>query len=152
MATDHASSDEERWAQSDETIADPSSPSRTRFPSFERDVDAAIADLGGAVFPRTTRSAPVDSAWMSPDGSLRCYNADQVMLLLKSSDRVAEDLTHLTRPLGGLPDDLSPLALVLTKWQPLNIASEFRVFVRGGKVRGTAPLPSHLTGPRYQSA
>ena len=34
---------------------------------------------------------------MTMDGSLRCYNADTVTLLLKSSDQVGEVLSNVPR-------------------------------------------------------
>lgn len=34
-----------------------------------------------------------DASWVKTDGTLKCVNADQVLLLLETSDRVMEDLT-----------------------------------------------------------
>lgn len=39
-------------------------------------------------------SLPQDAVWMSPSSSLACTNADEVLLLLRASDRVAHDICH----------------------------------------------------------
>lgn len=61
---------------------------------FSRDVDKAIGLLGGAVFPKLSWSAPIDAIWIATGNTLKCTSSDEVMLLLKSSDRVAHDLTE----------------------------------------------------------
>ncbi|GIL92024.1 hypothetical protein Vretifemale_19517 [Volvox reticuliferus] len=66
-----------------------------RFPQLRAAVDSAIAHLGGRVVPKLNWSCPSDALWVSSSGSLACRNADQVVLLLKSSDRVVHDVTLL---------------------------------------------------------
>ena len=50
--------------------------------------------LGGCVVPKLNWSCPIDSVWISING-IRCHSADDVLLLLKASDRVAHDLDLL---------------------------------------------------------
>jgi len=76
---------------------------------------------------------------MSPDGSLRCFNADQVVLLLKSSDRTSLDVEEAVGSVERLQGGLSPLYLVLTKYYVLNASSEFRCFVKDKALVG-APM------------
>eukprot|EP00936_MAST-01D_sp_MAST-1D-sp1_P002520 g2520.t1 len=69
------------------------SDTRACLAQLVADVDAAIARLGGAVFPKLNWSSPRDAAWVA-GGSLKCQSAADVFLLLKSSDFVAHDLEH----------------------------------------------------------
>ena len=69
------------------------SETRACLAQLAADVDAAIARLGGAVFPKLNWSSPRDAAWVA-GGSLKCQSAADVFLLLKSSDFVAHDLEH----------------------------------------------------------
>ncbi|GLI65690.1 hypothetical protein VaNZ11_009297 [Volvox africanus] len=66
-----------------------------RFPQLRAAVDSAIASLGGRVVPKLNWSCPSDALWVSASGSLACRNADEVLLLLKCSDRVAHDVALL---------------------------------------------------------
>ena len=81
----------------DEAEAQPPAP---RFPELEQAVEAAISKHGGAVLPKLNWSAPTDAAWML-GGSLRCTSPRDVLLLLKSSDRVAHDLCDARRLCEG---------------------------------------------------
>jgi hypothetical protein len=113
-----------------------------RFPELELAVEAAISKHGGAVLPKLNWSAPTDAAWML-GGSLRCTSPRDVLLLLKSSDRVAHDLCDARRLCGpgaaaDQPDDAggdssdAAWVLVLRKWSALRLSSEFRCFRSGG--------------------
>lgn len=55
-------------------------------------IAASIERLGGAVVPKMQWSCPKDACWMLPNNTLRCTNANEVCLLLKSSDRIAHDV------------------------------------------------------------
>lgn len=118
----------------------------------------AIEELGGHVVPKLNWSAPVDATWISPDG-LRCSNPDEVLLLLKSSERVAHDL-HCVRssPCCGEPtaepepataDGIQPQhqpvdlsrtqvqpEIVLKQFKILDSSMEFRAFVLDNKLVG----------------
>ena len=116
---------------------------------------SAIEELGGHVVPKLNWSAPVDATWISPDG-LRCCNPDEILLLLKSSARVAHDLRCVhnspwcceqaaeqaaepTLPAAdGIQRQHQPVAvasaqvrpeIVLKKFKTLNHSMEFRAFV-----------------------
>jgi hypothetical protein len=101
------------------------------FPEFERVVGDAIARLGGCVFPKCNWSSPKDAAWMTPDGSLRCTTAAEVLLLLRSSDFAVADIEQ-ARAARVQP------AVVLKEWAEISPASEFRCFVVRGSGGGSA--------------
>lgn len=73
-----------------------------------------------------------------PGNSMRCTDAAEVFLLLKSSDFVAHDLSHCyatcedrdrTRP--------DQFVLVLRRWYDLDVSMEFRCFVAHRQLIGT---------------
>ena len=55
--------------------------------------------MGGAVLPKLTWSAPKDAVWMTSGNTMRCSTSDEVVLLLKSSDRVAHDISEALQQL-----------------------------------------------------
>ena len=137
----------------EEAEAQPPAP---RFPELEQAVEAAISKHGGAVLPKLNWSAPTDAAWML-GGSLRCISPRDVLLLLKSSDRVAHDLCDARRlcdcgaaaeqqqadaasaeraeragSAGSAGGADAEWVLVLRKWSALRLSSEFRCFRSGG--------------------
>ncbi|XP_076941058.1 uncharacterized protein LOC143610467 [Bidens hawaiensis] len=107
-------------------------PPPPSFPDLESKVNESIQTLGGAVFPKLNWSSPKDSAWISPNASLKCTSFSELTLLLKSSDSLVHDLCHAydsctdcntRRP--------SRFFLALRKWYPtLHPEMEFRVFIR----------------------
>lgn len=111
---------------------------RARFPELEAAIAAAIEEQGGACFPKLNWSAPKDAGWVL-GGSLKCTSARDVLLLLKSSDNVAHDLSDARRACLS-PADAAPLApppsprhvLAIRRWSELREASEFRCFSVGG--------------------
>jgi hypothetical protein len=57
--------------------------------------------------------------WVTFSGSLRCANADEVVLLLKSSDAIAHDLQHAYAQCSDCDPQHAPATppqLVLKKW------------------------------------
>jgi hypothetical protein len=44
------------------------------------------------------RARAQDAVWVSSVGSMKCTNADEVILLLKASDAIAHDLCHACVP------------------------------------------------------
>ncbi|CAM0879288.1 unnamed protein product [Alopecurus aequalis] len=71
---------------------DDENPLRPAFPELEAEVDAAIAELGGAAIPKLNWSAPKDAVFMSADGTTRCTCFAEVAMLLRASDCIAHDL------------------------------------------------------------
>lgn len=117
---------------------------------FKQQVNAAIQSLGGKVVPKLNWSAPMDALWISPTG-LSCQNADEVLLLLKSSDRAAHDLACVRRLQGAVHQssiasagsgaaqgsedqgDGTPTVrpqLVMKRYHKLDYGMEFRCFVK----------------------
>ena len=87
------------------------------FAELRAAIDGAIGQLGGAVFPKLNRSAPTDSAY-AHGGSLKCTSADDVLLLLRRSDRVAEEIRG--------DSFAGEWVLALREWREVRPAGEFR--------------------------
>eukprot|EP01043_Picozoa_sp_COSAG02_P022641 COSAG02_NODE_1183_length_14014_cov_4.551707_1_plen_462_part_00 len=125
---------EDSWSDQSETDSDSdtedddiaaSSRQPADFPELAAKLQAAIDTSGRAgVFPRLTWSAPTDAAWIAADSTLSCHTPAQVLLLLKSSDKVAEDLSR---------QDV-PHCILLRKYRSINAALEFRCFVKDERV------------------
>ncbi|CAG9466068.1 unnamed protein product [Pedinophyceae sp. YPF-701] len=105
-------------------------------PQIERAINDAVSSLGGSVFPKAGWSAPTDATWLMMSGQAKCAHADEIALLLKSSDRVAHDLSLCQQGEGQA-------ALVLKEWYDLRPEREFRCFVRGGQL--VAASQRHMT-------
>ncbi|PVV02645.1 hypothetical protein BB560_002897 [Smittium megazygosporum] len=116
-------------------------------------INEAISELGGKVIPRMNWSAPTDAIWISIGQSLECESASQVLLLLKASDKVANDISGYggySDPFGvsgistGEQDgasntsvgaaDVQKLELVLRKYKNYVPSMIFRVFVKNSKI------------------
>lgn len=71
-----------------------------------------------------------------PNHVLQCSCADEVVLVLRSSDRIAHDICNA---FDHCPDPSAPpvgYVVALRKWQSLRPESEFRCFVRDNKLVG----------------
>ena len=55
-------------------------------------IKACIEELGGSVMPKLNWSAPKDATWISATNSMDCRTANDIYLLLKSSDFITHDL------------------------------------------------------------
>ena len=75
---------------------------------------------------------------MTTTNSTCCTNADEVVLLLKSSDRVADDICHAFDACPAGPAEPVQHVLVLKKQYDLRPEREFRCFVRGHQLIGRA--------------
>ncbi|KAK6350708.1 hypothetical protein TWF718_003894 [Orbilia javanica] len=111
------------------------------FPEVHSAVIAAIAELGGSVYPKLNWSAPKDAAFMLGN-TLKCSSPSDVYLLLKSSNFITHDLEHAFDETVDVPDENGKLlqlsdveyALVLRKWVDVITSVEFRCFVKQRKV------------------
>ena len=99
-------------------------------------IKATIKELGGKVVPKLNWSSPKDATHMLGN-SMNCYSADDVYLLLKSSDFISFDLNHAFDDTS--PSELHepiPWHLVLRKSFNMNPSVEFRCFVKGRRLIG----------------
>ena len=140
--------DSEHWDEDDDADSGDGSGREAahdneRFPALESAITAAIEKHGGACFPKLNWSAPTDAAWVL-GGSLKCTSARDVLLLLKSSDRIAHDLceartaygaleasdsgTHANNRVSEAEADAFSWTLALRRWCNLRPSSEFRCF------------------------
>ncbi|KAJ1985172.1 hypothetical protein H4R33_004136 [Dimargaris cristalligena] len=111
-------------------------------------ITKAIEELGGAVFPKLNWSSPKDAVWITATNTLKCTSADEIFILLKSSDLITNDLlrpfravTHDTDPrISQQPLTPAISELVLRKWSNLNPALEFRCFVVDQQIRAISQL------------
>ncbi|KAJ6264806.1 Cell division control protein [Drechslerella dactyloides] len=121
----------------DDEYEDPS----YRFTDVHEAVKAAIADLGGNVYPKLNWSAPKDASFILGN-TLKCATASDVYLLLKSSNFVTHDLEHAFDDTDDTPDENGRVlqnsdiqyALVLRKWVEVIPSVEFRCFVKDRKL------------------
>ncbi|KJE94530.1 hypothetical protein CAOG_05163 [Capsaspora owczarzaki ATCC 30864] len=128
---DSNDSSDDDWEQQSQSETDSIAPTAPNFPELEAAIKAAIATLG-PVFPKLNWSAPQDASWIIPGGTIKCVSADEVFLLLKSSDFIVHDLCHSFDECSDLHDepDSVPMFLALRRWHDLLRSMEFRCFVR----------------------
>lgn len=141
--TPDSDNDYSDWEQEDEiniTDANSAADPAVAFAGLHHDITCAISDLGGVVTPKLNWSAPKDARWILPGNNMRCTNADDIYLLLKSSDHVVDDLEAPFAAADDVPtnNDVQEVIpeLVLRRWREINPALEFRVFVRDGRILG----------------
>jgi hypothetical protein len=102
-------------------------------------IGATIEHLGGKVMPKLNWSAPKDATWINTSGTMECQSAEDVYLLLKSSNFITHDLEHAFDGCADASEgdlDAVPYVLVLRKYFQLNPSLEFRCFVRERKLIG----------------
>lgn len=104
-------------------------------------IKQTIQDLGGKVAPKMNWSAPKDATWINPTNSMECRSANDVYMMLKSSDFVTFDLEQVfddTVGDGAEQGQASevPYHLVLRKFVNVNPSVEFRCFVRRRRLLG----------------
>lgn len=75
-----------------------------------------------------------DATWVTPTKSLKCTSLEDVYLLLKSSDRISNDLNKVE----NLSDNKNPFNfyLVIKRWKEINPCTEFRCFVIKNELMG----------------
>ncbi|KAM5506605.1 hypothetical protein McanMca71_002198 [Microsporum canis] len=134
MSNGGSNSDKEESDDEDRTY-DPSQ----EWPEVHAEVIAKIRELGGQVSPKLNWSAPRDAKWILATNDMQCRTANDVYLLLKSSNFMNHDLDHAFDdcvPEPGqeqnMPSDQPPIPyhLVLRKYFNVNTSLEFRCFVR----------------------
>lgn len=129
-------SESEDWTAADD--CNPITATAPNFTELTKNIEIAIQELGGEVFPKLNWSAPRDAAWISYNGTLKCTTASDVYLLLKSSDRVSHDINHPFRKCEDGEDntlfETSGFFLVLRRWQEMLSSTEFRCFVKKGHI------------------
>lgn len=115
------------------------------FPDLIRRIEEGIASLGGSVFPKMNWTAPADAAWIMADKTLRCDSVGDVLLLLKSSDDISDDLTSaLEEREDGEEARPVDFVLVLRAWSDLHPSSEFRCFVKDRQLVGVTQRQPHF--------
>ncbi|KAI9595645.1 hypothetical protein BDF19DRAFT_422518 [Syncephalis fuscata] len=118
------------WSDDSDSESEESNKYPVKFPMIEEQVNTAIKQLGGSVFPKLNWSAPKDAAWIAPTRNLNCISFADILLLLKSSDVIVHDLQHAYDDCCSPPTDKVSPVLVLRQWRTINPAHEFRCFVR----------------------
>ncbi|KAL8771270.1 MAG: hypothetical protein Q9209_003175 [Squamulea sp. 1 TL-2023] len=129
-------------ASDSESDSEPDTDPSTQWPELHQKIQSTIAELGGNVVPKLNWSAPKDATWMNATNSMECRNANDVYLLLKSSDFVTHDLEQVfddcvptlqssSTITNADNDNTIPYHLILRKTIPALVPSlEFRCFVR----------------------
>lgn len=123
---------------SEDEDADEASDPSTEWKDFHTQVKDTIAEFGGKVTPKLNWSAPKDATWINATNDTECRSANDIYLLLKSSDFITHDLEHAFD--DCVPDTESaskpevPYHLVLRKYANFNPSLEFRCFVRDRKL------------------
>eukprot|EP00253_Pinus_taeda_P016820 PITA_16820 len=120
--------DYHHWEEEDE---DDEALTRPSFLELEKEVKKSIKTLGGFVFPKLNWSAPKDSAWIATNGTPKCSSFSEIVLLLRASDSLVNDLCHAFDSCEDKTGDRpARFSLALRKWYDLRPEMEFRGFVR----------------------
>eukprot|EP00043_Microstomoeca_roanoka_P015509 m.155354 g.155354 ORF g.155354 m.155354 type:complete len:502 (-) comp16276_c2_seq1:955-2460(-) len=126
-------------AESTTSIETPAKASKIpHFPGLLEEIDKAINSLGGAVLPKLNWSSPKDAAWIVPNQTMRVTTAEDVVLLLKSSECIQFDIQTPYRGCEGFDENAQEKAdqyhLVLRHWMDMHPSYEFRCFVDNHKL------------------
>ncbi|GJD07379.1 Cell division cycle protein 123 [Galdieria sulphuraria] len=115
------------------------------FPAIESAIDSAIKELGGTVFPKLCK-APIDASWISYNHDLNCNSTDEVLTVLKCSERVTKCISELC------DEQLNNTELELREWFHVHPGGEWRCFVKDDSLRVkrmlTTFFESHKEGLR----
>jgi hypothetical protein len=137
VSTNTPTEDQDDGYSSEDSEPDPS----TAWSETHTAIQNTIHELGGHVYPKLNWSAPKDATWIAANNSMECTSANDIYLLLKSSDFVTHDLEQA---FADCTDDLPerveadiPYHLSLRKAVPAMLTSmEFRCFVRRRRLVG----------------
>jgi hypothetical protein len=95
----------------------------------------AMDELGGYIFPKLDWSSPSDAKWITCEKNLKCTCIGDLLLLLKSSDKITKQLTepyiHCT---NNKTLNKQNYTLILRSWSNLLPSGEFRCFIRSGQI------------------
>lgn len=94
-----------------------------------------IDSFGGEVFPKLNWKSPKDAMWMTTSNSLKCHSPSDVMLLLKTSERLLDDLESIRT---SKENSEMSISLGLREWRNVPSAGEFRCFVHNGELIGVS--------------
>lgn len=129
------------YSDEDEEGPDPS----TEWADIHTQIKDTIKEFG-KVTPKLNWSAPKDATFMSATNDTQCRTANDIYLLLKSSDFITHDLDHpFDDCIPDIPDQTNghltdavlpevPYHLILRKYVNFNPSLEFRCFVRNRKL------------------
>ncbi|CCF60745.1 hypothetical protein KAFR_0L01360 [Kazachstania africana CBS 2517] len=109
------------------------------FPEFHRQIESTLNELG-MVTPKLNWSAPRDATWILPNNSMKCYEVNEVYLLLNASNYIMHDLQHAFDECDDeyVRKERPEYELILRQWFDVNPALEFRVFVKDKTVVGAS--------------
>lgn len=128
----YSSDEDDVWSKEGDDSND--TPS---FPNLQAQVEKAIKDLGGEVFPKLNWSSPKDATWISHNGTLKCTDFNDICLLLKSSDFITNDVTNAYKYCEDkTPHSVDQFELVLREYVNIVPGMEFRCFVKDHKIIG----------------
>ncbi|KAI5949240.1 CDC123 [Candida theae] len=120
----------------DEDETDNSDPPHLKFIHLHDQISKYVEKLGGKVIPKLNWSSPKDASWLLPGNTIKSIEANDIYLLLKSSDHIVDDLLYPFSEVEDPKDVKVAYELVLKKWEDINPALEFRVFVKDGNILG----------------
>jgi hypothetical protein len=99
--------------------------------------------------PKLTWSCPKDAIWITTLQTMKCSHSDEVMMLLKCSDRIAHDLSIDEKKTAEEEEGQHHQrhVLALRQWKDINPVGEFRCFVSNHKLIGTLYTVYHTPSP-----
>lgn len=104
---------------------------------FAAEIDNLINELNGQVYIQLNYNTPSDAVWITTEKSLKCKSAGDVLLLLKSSDKIADELHNYKHQFhNNVGNDENnnntnnTVQLVLRKWSELHRSRIVRCFVK----------------------
>ncbi|KAJ1817922.1 hypothetical protein LPJ56_001964, partial [Coemansia sp. RSA 2599] len=132
---DDSSDDGNGWSDDEDSGDEPKpQPVVVNIDATSAAIREAIDRLGGKVFPRMNWSAPTDATWMTYDNTLQCRSLSEVLIVLKGSDKISEDIDGSRfLPEQEMAGDWEH-ELVLRQWCNLYPSMEFRCFVRNKRL------------------
>jgi len=123
--------DEDKYCSGD----DAESGQGSVVPRLDEEIEIirqGIVELGGTITPYLNWHSPNDARWVNIGGTVCCSTPADVILLLKSSDRISDDLARC-RELG-----VPPMLCLRQFLGRINFQEEIRVFVRNSFVVAVA--------------